>query len=412
MQTKKFLVHRDVVGSLKHVLYDSGKISWSDDLVTPEWVFDRNEGSVDKCLKTLLRVNGLEVEYNPGAVNQKVYSKILPAHVKSIPWSLCLPVSIYKETLKNFLDAVSLMDVDNSYYETGYRNFRRLVSKFKPFKVDEKLLRKLFDSANDSLLTHLDSLLPHEDGFVRPPTYNFFGTRTGRLTVNTGPMVLTLPKEHRNLFISSKKSRIIQIDFSSLEPRLLAALAKVSASEGDLYTELSEACFSGKLSRDKTKIAVLGILYGMSVDTLSAHIETPADDCRVILSTVKKHFKIKELLSRIERETYGDSTKNFFGKTIEINRAALLNNYIQSSGVDVAHIGFDKLMMDVEFLGIEFKPMFLVHDALVGEVSEEDFSKLSSLVANGFYCSQLNCVFPLSIGDFAKLPSIIEPLVV
>ncbi len=409
MQTKKFLVHRDVVGALKHVAYDSGKISWSDDLVSPEWIFDRSEGLVDKCLKTLLRVNGLAVEYNPGVVNQKVYSRILPSHVKSIPWSLCMPSTVYKETLKNFLTAVSLMDVNDVYYETGYRNFRRLVSKFKPFKVDERLLRKAFDSANDSLLAHLDSLLPHEDGFVRPPIYNFFGTRTGRLTVNTGPMVLTLPKEHRNLFIAPKKSRIIQIDFSSLEPRLLAALAKLPASKGDLYTELTEACFSGKLSRDKTKVAVLGILYGMSVDTLSAHIEMPADDCRVILSTVKKHFKIKELLSRIERETYGDSTKNFFGKTIEINKPALLNNYIQSSGVDVAHIGFDKLVMDIEFLGIEFKPMFLVHDALVGEISDEEFSKLSALVSKGFYCSQLDCVFPLTIGDFAKPPSIIEP---
>jgi len=409
MRTKKFLVHRDVVGALKHISYDSGKISWVDDLTAPQWVFDRNEGSVDKCLKILLRVNGLEAEYNPGAVNRKVYSKILPPHVKCIPWSLCLPSTVYKETLKNFLTSVSLFDVDSAYYDVGYSNFRRLVSKFKPFRVDEKVLRKLFDEASDSLLVHLDSLLPQADGFVQPPKYNFFGTRTGRLTVASGPMVLTLPKDRRNLFLAGKKSRIVQIDFSSLEPRLLAALAKLPAFEGDLYEEISRTCFSGKLTRDRTKVALLGILYGMSVDTLSTHIELPVDDCRVILSTVKRHFKIKELLTRIEKETIGDSTRNFFGKIIEINRPSMLNNYVQSSGVDVAHIGFDKLLQDAEFLGIEFKPMFLVHDALVGEVSDEAFSKLSALVSKGFYCSQLNNVFPLTIEDFAKPPSIIEP---
>lgn len=401
MQTKKFLVHRDVIGALKHVQYDSGKLTWHDDLVTPRWVFDKDEGKVDKCLKTLLRVNGVEVSYSPGAVNQKVYGKLVPS-VKFIPWSVCLPPNTYKETVRNFLTAIATLDVDESYYSTAFVSFKSLCARFKPFKVDEDLMRKIFDDANDSLMTHLESCLPGGDGLVQPPIYNFFGTRTGRLTISSGPMVLTLPKEHRNIFVPSKNSRIVQVDFSSLEPRLLASLAKIPSFEGDLYEEISNTCFSGKLPRDKTKVALLGILYGMSVDTLSEHIKLPVDDCRIILTTVKKHFKIKEILAKIDRETYGTTSKNFFGKVIEINKQSMLNNFVQSSGVDVVHIGFEKLMQDAEFMSIPFKPMFMVHDALVGEISNDQFDSMEKLVAKGFYCRQLDCKFPLAMSDFAK----------
>lgn len=405
MRIPKFVVHREIIGSLKHVLYDSGKISWLDDLVTSEWVFDKDEGSSNKCLKTLLRVNGMQVEFIPGAVQQKVYGKLLPT-VKTVPWSLCLPAKEYKSAIKNFMQAVSMMDVDPSYYDVVYSSFSRLISKFQPFKVDVERMRAAFENANDSLMTHLESCLPGENGLVQPPKYDFFGTRTGRLVVSSGPMVLTLPKDQRGIFIpSSKGSRIVQIDFSSLEPRLLSALAKLPAVKGDLYEEICTTCFSGKLTRDKAKVAILGILYGMSVDTLSTHIGMPVDDCRVILATVKKHFKIKELLAKIDRETLGDFTKNFFGKVIELNKSSMLNNYVQSTGVDIAHMGFDKLVSDAEFMSVGFKPMFLVHDALVGEVSEKNFESLKTIVDKGFYCSQLDCVFPLTMDTFAKTAS-------
>jgi hypothetical protein len=63
------------------------------------------------------------------------------------------------------------------------------------------------------------------------------------------------------------------------------------------------------------------------------------------------------------------------------------------------------LIADAEFMSVGFKPMFLVHDALVGEVSEKNFQLLKSLVDKGFHCSQLNCVFPMTIDDFAKTTS-------
>lgn len=403
MRLKTFCIHRDTIGALKHVQYDSGKLTWHDDLVTPEWVFDKDEGKVDKCLKTLLKVNGVEVSYSPGAVNQKVYAKILPAAVKCVPWSLCLPSSVYKETIRNFFSAISLLDVDDSYYRTVYESFRRITTKLKPFLVDEDRMRNIFEDATDSLMSHLESMLPGSDGFVQPPQYNFFGTRTGRLTITSGPMILTLPKEHRGIILPTKKdSRVIQVDFSSLEPRFLSALAKIPNFEGDLYEEVSRTCFSGNLPRDKTKVALLGILYGMSVDTLSEHIKLPVDDCRVILTTVKKHFKIKEIVSRIDRETYGTSSKNYFGRMIEINRQSMLNNFVQSSGMDVVHMGFDKLLLDSEFMSIPFRPFFLVHDALVGEIPNSSFESLEKLVAKGFYSPQLDSTFPMTISDFAK----------
>jgi hypothetical protein len=397
----KFEVHRDVIGSLKHVSYEAGKISWKDDLLPSEWVFDRDEGSIDRCLKTLLKVNGVEVSYSPGATQQKVYGKVLP-NVKFTPWSLCLPANTYKETVKNFLASLSLMDVDAKYYDNVFTSYRELVSEFKPFRVDEKLLRAGFETASDALMVHLETLLPGGDGLVQPPKYNFFGTRTGRLTVASGPMVLTLPKDKRNLFLAEKGSKVVQIDFSSLEPRLLSALAKLPAVEGDLYENISRTVFSGDLPRDKVKVAILGIMYGMSVDTLSNHIGLPVDDCRVILQSVKQHLRVKEILSKIERETVGDVSKNYFGKVFEINKQSMLNNYVQSSGVDVVHMGFHKLVKEAKERGINFKPMFLVHDALVGEVSNSDRKALEALVKKGSECPQLGTVFPLTMSDFAN----------
>lgn len=401
MRITKFSVHRDVIGSLQHAFYENGKITWIDDIPDTEWVINPSDGLSSLCMKTLLKVNGVEIEFIPGSVQQKVYRKLVPT-VNVVPWSLCLPPKAYKESVKKFLIAASTLDLDLTYYNDVYKPFNKLIRKLKPFQVDIKKIRKLFDSANDSLSTHLESCLPGSDGLTYPPTYDFFGTRTGRLTVSSGPMVLTLPKEQRNIFLPSKNSRIVQIDFSSLEPRLLSALAKLPPIEGDLYEDISKICFSKKLTREKMKISILGILYGMSAETLSGHIALSVDECKNILSIVKRHFKIKELLTKIERDTFGKHTKNFFGRLIELNKASVLNNFVQSSSIDIVHMGFEKFLSDSEFMSIGFRPMFLIHDALVGEISEDKFNNLKELADKGFYCSHLKFVFPLTISDFAK----------
>ena len=101
------------------------------------------------------------------------------------------------------------------------------------------------------------------------PAYDRVSTKTGRLTIKSGPQILTLKREFRSIFSpSSSKSKLFEIDFISLEPRVALNFANVHASN-DVY--LSFIQNSGiNISRDAAKLAVLCSLYGAGETRLDA----------------------------------------------------------------------------------------------------------------------------------------------
>ena len=77
-------------------------------------------------------------------------------------------------------------------------------------------------TSGPSVISSLRTFLPDDTGQAKKVRYDQIGTTTGRLTVKSGPAILTLPQKYRDV-ISSRydQGKVIQIDFVSVEPRVL-----------------------------------------------------------------------------------------------------------------------------------------------------------------------------------------------
>ena len=251
---------------------------------------------------------------------------------------------------------------------------------------------------NETLLSNLNSFKP-TNGFCKVAKYNQSKTITGRLTtLKNSPNILTLPSRHRKIFKSRwDKGSLFQIDFKTLEPRVIRKINKRSESD-DIYLELSNK-FDFVIDRIVIKRAIISVLYGKT--TPIEGISKEKSD--LILNKVNEYFDINNIFN-ISKIRYADGCRrNFYGKPIwnikEDNKNKIVNNYIQSTAVDVALLYFselcDKLDMNL------CKPLFIIHDALICDVNEDYKDTFFKIVNEGFNCPRLGH-FPVEITDLLE----------
>ena len=73
-----------------------------------------------------------------------------------------------------------------------------------------------------------------------------------------------------------------------------------------------------------------------------------------------------------------------FGRVIEPDKTesnVLINHFVQSTAVDAALLGFHSLMSKLS--DEEVEPLFIIHDALVLDVSPNSMQKLGEVIKNG-----------------------------
>jgi len=165
--------------------------------------------------------------------------------------------------------------------------------------------------------------------------------KTGRLSVISGPQVMTMKAEYRNV---AKGCR--QIDFSSMEPRFLLNVSGKHV-DGDLYDWVAkEAGLSD--DRTHTKIAIISSLYGSARQ----------------IPTVTKLFGLEEWERQLEANVVDNVIENYYGRPIQTEGAKgrhLLSLWLQSSAADAAIKGF----ADFFRANTHLKPHWLIHDACV-----------------------------------------------
>ncbi|MDR7207621.1 DNA polymerase [Priestia megaterium] len=114
------------------------------------------------------------------------------------------------------------------------------------------------------------------------------GTVTGRFS-SSEPNLQNLPKKARKLIKAGDGKLIIGIDFSQIEPRVLASMSKDEvfkvpyATGQDLYSSIGsrvfnkplEECGDGSPERKASKVILLGVMYGMSPKALADMLKIP-----------------------------------------------------------------------------------------------------------------------------------------
>ena len=347
------------------------------------------------CLDTLLKLKGAEIPISPP--KKWVSSMTLLMSGSIPPWSQVMPSTAYKSFVKNLVKTITetIDELPKDYYKSVWCPSGQLLCSLKSARVDTNVYKELATSiGHDS--GAFETFKPGAGGFLQPIVYDRFATRTGRLTVIEGPNILTLKKEYRKMLKSTYSDGVIcSLDFGALEARIILAEAGKSTTNADLYGELANELFDGKIDRNTVKIAVISELYGASKGSLANRLGINGYKLDEFVTTIRSYFGVAELRKRLKDEFIRlGKVCNKHGRYLELDDPQdhlFVNTFAQSTGVDVALLGFKSIM---DRLGIDgVRPLFVLHDALILDVRSDrlkDVENISSVKVHGY-----EAAFPL-----------------
>lgn len=339
----------------------------------------------------LYNINKLDKwnKYISMIINKSIIEEVLPSHF----------LKQYQEDVNLAEGELYELDKKLNYLNTLRKNqkiFKNLFAaringlSFRVFKELEK---------NETISSGLEKFKPIK-GYCKEIKYNQANTITGRLTTTKeSPNILTLPARCRKIFESrwQQKGELLYIDFKTLEPRVVRKINGKEASD-DIYLEIADM-LDFEVDRVIIKRGIISTLYG-ATSTISGLSQ---ERSKLVLEATKNYF---DLMSITKKASYVHDVGcriNFFGRPIwnieENKENKIVNNYIQSTAVDVALSYFselcDKINLDL------CKPIFIIHDALVLDVHKDYIDACKSIVKTGYTCPQLGH-FPIDIDNLSE----------
>jgi DNA polymerase I len=260
--------------------------------------------------------------------------------------------------------------------------------------LDWRQLSKLKSTYTDALQDHIDP----ETGRVHT-SYSISGAITGRLA-STDPNLQNIPvrteegRRIREAFIAEKGKVLVSLDYSQIELRILAHIAKIDAlkqafKDGvDIHALTASEMFNVPLDqmtsdiRRQAKAINFGVIYGISGFGLARNLRIPKAEAQGFIDRYFERFP--------GIRTYMDDTIAFgrangyvqtlFGRKIhtpEINakgpsagfaRRAAINAPIQGTAADVIRRAM--IRMDDAIAHLPARMLLQVHDELLFEVDE------------------------------------------
>jgi len=381
--------------SNNHLSYNGKNFRWTSEIRDGAWLFGFDDSAKD--LEIVANAIGREISTFDSSPHGRANNIIFGDTGIEIPWMHVMPKGVFHKQLQKLLKQLwgILTEESDQYYMNQFLFNRELLMTLKPPLIDIPVLREIIK--NSSLKrSEMLKFMPHSGDLAPRTIYNQMGSVTGRLTVSDGPNILTLKRDHRKILKSRfKEGKIIQIDISSLEPRIALSVAG-KESPDDIYEAVGEKVLGGELTRDEVKVAVLSCMYGATSWSLSKQLPDDIDADRVLID-IKRYFEISQLNSKLEAEIMNRGhIENLYGKPIK-GSESLINHFLQSSGVDVSFNVFSQILSDLRDSDINFTPIYVIHDALVVDIEGRHHSKVKKLTSNGYKVKNLDCIFPVKV---------------
>jgi DNA polymerase I-like protein with 3'-5' exonuclease and polymerase domains len=217
------------------------------------------------------------------------------------------------------------------------------------------------------------------------------GTITGRMS-HQSPNMAQIPavyspygKECRALWIVNKGYKLVGVDASGLELRMLAHYMNDEryiheVVNGDIHTANQIA--AGLESRDKAKTFIYAFIYGAGSAKIGSIIGgTQRDGERAKEKFLRATPSLRSLREKVERVAERRYVKGLDGRKIIIRHAhAALNTLLQGAGAIVMKKALTLLDEYVKIKQIKAFPVVNVHDEFQYEVEESrvnEFGKLA-----------------------------------
>lgn len=375
-----FAIHSKLLGNKnkKHLLVqDIEHVQWIDRCPDDVFFLTGYRKLDRQCLDALLKLNDLDFVVQPPQRFVTMMNRLTKS--TNIPWQQVMNERDYLSFVKSLVAQTNdaYLTCSKEYYGGTWAHGNVVLNALQPAKIDTAFYEQHELTAHPAFKT----FEPDKNGFAKVTGYDRLATRTGRLTRVSGADFLTLKKDLRHVVTSrfGVDGKIIYVDFSGIEIRTLFYEADVKLSSGDIYTELSNSFFDSKLDRDKLKTIIISAIYGQNEFALAGQLELSLEETRSFIRAISTLLKKDTLLMRLKKEYLDSQTiyiKNKYGRHVKIDNPidrVFINSYAQSTSVDVALMGFSKIVQ--ELCSDKAVPIGVIHDGFLIDCHKDEFDK-------------------------------------
>ena len=316
--------------------------------------------------------------------------------------------------------------------KTGYSTSVEVLEKLAyNYEIAEKILE--YRAYSKIISTYVNGLsgLIDVHSYIHP-LYKQALTLTGRLSsvepnIQNMPIRTDVGQIIRDVFTSRFNNKILSVDYSQIELRVLAhmsgdeAMIEAFNSDKDFHSETASYIFGvdpkmvTKEMRRTAKAINFGIVYGMSAWGLSESIHiSPKEASQYITKYFEKHKKIDEFLLKVisdakecgytttmfNRVRYIDELKSVNRNIYSFGERTAMNAPIQGSAADIIKMAMVNVSRAIKNKGLNSIMIAQVHDELVFDCYPGEEEVLEKLVV-----SEMENVVKLKVKLIAKASS-------
>jgi DNA polymerase I len=286
--------------------------------------------------------------------------------------------------------------------KTGYSTDEKVLNTLKD---SHEIIPKLMEYREVYKLysTYIEPLLKLSKEDKRSRVHTSFiqtGTATGRLS-SKNPNLQNIPTRTplgakiRQAFVAGEGKKLIGIDYSQIELRLLAhfsqdaVLIDAFKNDKDIHLQTAIALFGEEEAPSKRGVAKtvnFGLLYGMGQKKLSDTIGSTTKEAKEIIEkyfesfpTVRTYFRsivdsskeygyVETLLKRRRYFDYENATPMF---KAAYERESV-NSVFQGSAADLIKLSMNKIHKLIKDEKLNAKMLLQIHDELIFEVDASE----------------------------------------
>ena len=270
--------------------------------------------------------------------------------------------------------------------------------------LDWRQMAKLKSTYTDALQGHINA----ETGRVHT-SYVISGATTGRLA-STDPNLQNIPvrteegRRIREAFIADEGNVLLSLDYSQIELRILAHIAKIDTLKQafydglDIHAMTASEMFGVPIEsmdpaiRRQAKAINFGVIYGISAFGLARNLRIPRDEAKKFIDTYFERFPgIRAYMDKtVEDAKANGYVSTLFGRRIhtpEINakgphagfaKRAAINAPIQGTAADIIRRAMIKVPAATAHL--PSRMLLQVHDELIFEVPKDAVEETTAVV--------------------------------
>lgn len=278
-----------------------------------------------------------------------------------------------------------------------------------PLLLEQRKYQKIYSTYAVGLSKHI-----LKDGKIHT-IFNQIQTQTGRLS-SSEPNLQNISvrdeegKEIRKAFVASEGHTLLSADYSQIELRMLAHMAKEETMidafnhDIDIHTKTAMQIFDVEHDevdsnmRRSAKTVNFGIVYGQSDFGLSEQLGISRKEAHTFIEKYfasypniksfmdqtiafcEEHGYVKTLFNR-RRYIKEISDKNYMMR--EFGKRAAMNAPIQGSAADLIKLAMIHIYKKMEDEQVKSRMILQIHDELIFDVVDEELDQMKTIVEEG-----------------------------